>query len=276
MEASWLQELLETPVFSESEIAEMENLFRQVTKEALTQEFCQDLATSFSSSTCRIGKPTIIWQQVHRWFQDKQSDPSASTNTFMKRKAPESSMILKGGTASEISELAFEAKSSRDNAWYDVATFLNYRVLSTGDLLNNNKLEKARKYMIRLCFHGALAWASLFHKGICLIDEEVRVRFAGFGISHDEWANVQNRVRERSIPLEPSECHKIKVGDLVLCYQERPDYAVYVDAHVMEIQRMLHDIKGCRCIFVVRFDDDKIEEKIQLNKICCRPNKSLQ
>ncbi|KNA12994.1 hypothetical protein SOVF_120750 [Spinacia oleracea] len=239
MEASWLQELLETPVFSESEIAEMENLFRQVTKEALTQEFCQDLATSFSSSTCRIGKPTIIWQQVHRWFQDKQSDPSASTNTFMKRKAPESSMILKGGTASEISELAFEAKSSRDNAWYDVATFLNYRVLSTGDL-------------------------------------EVRVRFAGFGISHDEWANVQNRVRERSIPLEPSECHKIKVGDLVLCYQERPDYAVYVDAHVMEIQRMLHDIKGCRCIFVVRFDDDKIEEKIQLNKICCRPNKSLQ
>ena len=43
------------------------------------------------------------------------------------------------------------------------------------------------------------------------------------------------------------------------CFQERLDYAVYVDAHVMEIQRRLHDINGCRCIFVIRFDDDKTE-----------------
>lgn len=231
----WLQELLDTTsVFSESEIAEMENLFRQVRKEALTQEFCQDLATSFSSSTCRIGKPHISWHQVHLWFQNKQKETSAFTNESMSKKAPKTSMVLKGGTASELAELAFEAKSSRDNAWYDVGTFLNYRVLSTGEL-------------------------------------EVRVRFAGFGVSHDEWVNVKIGVRERSIPLEPSECHKIKVGDLVLCYQERQDYAVYVDAHVMEIQRMLHDIMGCRCIFVVRFDDDKTVEKIQLNKMCCRP-----
>ena len=113
------------------------------------------------------------------------------------------------------------------------------------------------------------------------------MRFAGFGNSHDEWVNVREGVRERSIPLEASECHKVKVGDLVLCYQvpfwlslsplflfslschlhviftfmnavqERPDYAVYTDAHVLEIQRRLHDIKGCRCIFVVRFDEDK-------------------
>lgn len=238
MEAPWLQELLATTsVFSESEIAEMENLFRQVRKEALTQEFYQDLATSFSSSTCRIGKPSISWQQVHNWFQDKQKGTFSVINTPMSTlssKAPETSMVLKGGTASEVADLAFEAKSSRDNAWYDVGTFLNYRVLCSGEL-------------------------------------EARVRFAGFGVSHDEWVNVKIGVRERSIPLEPSECHKIKVGDLVLCYQERLDYAVYVDAHVMEIQRLLHDIKGCRCIFVVRFDDDKTEEKVQLSKICCRP-----
>ncbi|KMT01200.1 hypothetical protein BVRB_9g212190 [Beta vulgaris subsp. vulgaris] len=235
MEATGMQESMETTsVFSESEIAEMENLFRQVGKEALTQEFCKDLAISFSSSTCRIGKPDISWEQVDSWFQDKQKDSLAFPNASISRKVPETSIVYKGGTATEIAELAFEANSSRDNAWYDVGTFLSYRVLSTGEL-------------------------------------EARVRFAGFGISHDEWVNVKNRIRERSIPLEPSECHKIKVGDLVLCYQERLDYAVYVDAHVMEIQRRLHDIKGCRCIFVVRFDDDKTEEKIQLNKICCRP-----
>lgn len=223
-----------TSVFSESEIAEMENLFKQVGKEALTQEFCKDLATSFSSSTCHIGKQDISWQQVHNWFQDKQKDPLAFADESMSRKAPEASLVVKGGTASEIAELAFEAKSSRDNAWYDVAAFLNHRVLSTREL-------------------------------------EARVRFAGFGVSHDEWVNVKTGVRERSIPLEPSECHKIRVGDLVLCYQERLDYALYVDAHVTEIQRRLHDIKGCRCIFVVRFDDDKTEEKLPLNKICCRP-----
>ena len=31
--------------------------------------------------------------------------------------------------------------------------------------------------------------------------------------------NVKRGVRERSIPLEHSECHKVKLGDLVLCFQ---------------------------------------------------------
>lgn len=45
------------------------------------------------------------------------------------------------------------------------------------------------------------------------------MRFAGFGKEEDEWVNVRNAVRERSIPLEPSECHKVNVGDLVLCFK---------------------------------------------------------
>lgn len=49
--------------------------------------------------------------------------------------------------------------------------------------------------------------------------KEVRVRFVGFGAEEDEWVNVKNAVRERSIPLEHSECHKLKVGDLVCCFQ---------------------------------------------------------
>lgn len=49
--------------------------------------------------------------------------------------------------------------------------------------------------------------------------QEVRVRFAGFGSEEDEWVNVEKGVRERSIPLEASECHRVKVGDLVLCFR---------------------------------------------------------
>ena len=49
--------------------------------------------------------------------------------------------------------------------------------------------------------------------------QEVRVRFVGFGAEEDEWVNVKKAVRERSLPLEHSECHKVKVGDVVLCFQ---------------------------------------------------------
>lgn len=41
--------------------------------------------------------------------------------------------------------------------------------------------------------------------------------------------------------------------------QERENHAVYCDAFVVEIQRKLHDIRGCRCTFVVRYDHDNIE-----------------
>ena len=55
-------------------------------------------------------------------------------------------------------------------------------------------------------------------KIFCLL-KEVRVRFIGFGAEEDEWVNVQKAVRERSIPFEHSECHKVIVGDLVLSLQ---------------------------------------------------------
>ncbi|CAN0878165.1 Protein SAWADEE HOMEODOMAIN HOMOLOG 1 [Linum grandiflorum] len=70
--------------------------------------------------------------------------------------------------------------------------------------------------------------------------QEVKVRFAGFDYSHDEWVNLKAGVRDRSIPLEASECHKVSVGDLVLCYR-------------------------------VRYDHDDAQEKVGLDWICCRP-----
>ncbi|KAL8139461.1 hypothetical protein V2J09_005482 [Rumex salicifolius] len=225
-------------VFSQSEVAEMENLFREVKEECLSKEFCEDLAASFSSSMARNARPAVSWEEVQSWFKHQKNGSlpqicSANVGPSFD-KLPESSIVIRGSRASELEDLTFEAKSLRDNAWYDVASILNYRLLTTGEL-------------------------------------EARVRFSGFSKSHDEWVNIKNAIRQRSIPLEPSECHRVKVGDLVLCFQERSDHALYVDAHVMEIQRRLHDIKGCRCIFVVRYDDDNVEEKVQLEKICCRP-----
>jgi hypothetical protein len=94
------------------------------------------------------------------------------------------------------------------------------------------------------------------------LSKEVHVRFIGFGAEEDEWVNVKKAVRQRSVPLEHSECHKVKVGDLVLCFQEKRDQAIYYDAHVLEIQRRLHDIRGCRCLFLLRYDHDDSEASI--------------
>ncbi|XP_021907752.1 protein SAWADEE HOMEODOMAIN HOMOLOG 2-like [Carica papaya] len=133
-----------------------------------------------------------------------------------------------------LEELEFEARSSKDGAWYDVDTFLCHRYTCSGEA-------------------------------------EVRVRFVGFGVEEDEWVNVKNAVRERSIPLEHTECHKLKTGDLVLCFQERRDQAIYYDAHVKEIQRRMHDIRGCRCLFLIRYDHDNSEERVRLRRLCRRP-----
>ncbi|XP_024022527.1 protein SAWADEE HOMEODOMAIN HOMOLOG 1 isoform X2 [Morus notabilis] len=245
--------------FTLAEILEMENIYKEVEEQSLGQEFCQDLAMSFSGSSTRAGKSTITWEQVQNWFEDKHKKlhPESTSSAVDKHKelnpesasfelvvhlsdsktssiVPKSSQTPEDEGMMDLHELAYEAKSSKDNAWYDVAAFLTYRFLNTGEL-------------------------------------EVRVRFSGFGKEEDEWVNVRTGVRERSIPLEPSECDKVNVGDLVLCFQEREHHAVYCDAYVVNIQRRLHDLNGCRCIFVIRYDDDDTEERVHLGRICCRP-----
>ncbi|KAI4329207.1 hypothetical protein L6164_021497 [Bauhinia variegata] len=148
--------------------------------------------------------------------------------------AHKSSPESKDKSVADISDVQFEARSMKDGAWYDVASFLTYRIVSSGEL-------------------------------------EARVRFAGFGKEQDEWINVKEAVRERSIPLEPSDCHKVKVGDLVLCFQEREEYAVYCDARVIEIQTRVHDQIDCCCIFVVRYAHDNSKEGVLWDRLCCRP-----
>ncbi|CAN1335237.1 Protein SAWADEE HOMEODOMAIN HOMOLOG 2, partial [Linum perenne] len=101
--------------------------------------------------------------------------------------------------------------------------------------------------------------------------QDVLVRFSGFGPDEDEWINVRKNVRQRSLPCEASECVAVLPGDLILCFQEGKDQALYFDAHVLDAQRRRHDVRGCRCRFLVRYDHDQSEEIVPLRKVCRRP-----
>ncbi|KAG7591755.1 SAWADEE domain [Arabidopsis thaliana x Arabidopsis arenosa] len=241
--------------FTLAEIVDMENLYKELGDQSLHKDFCQTVASTFSCSVNRNGKSTVTWKQIQSWFQEKLkqksqpkfktlpspplqihdlSNPScyAANATFV---GSSTFVQTRKGKASDLADLAFEAKSARDYAWYDVSSFLTYRVLRTGEL-------------------------------------EVRVRFSGFDNRHDEWVNVKTSVRERSIPVEPSECGRVNVGDLLLCFQEREDQALYCDGHVVNIKRGIHDHGRCNCVFLVRYDLDNTEEPLGLERICRRPD----
>ncbi|KAH0877543.1 hypothetical protein HID58_064937 [Brassica napus] len=223
--------------FTLAEIVDMETLFKELGDQSLLKDFCQTVASSFSCSVNRKGKSSITWKQVRLfvqgWFQgrlEKQNQPKFKT-------APSSPLLIvdlsnPGGVrdagSPETVTYAYDQ--------YDVASFMTYRYLRTGEL-------------------------------------EVRVRFSGFDNQHDEWVNVQTSVRERSIPVEPSECGRVKVGELLLCFQQdREDEALYCDAHVVNIKRGVHDHRSCNCVFVVRYEFDGTEETLGLESICRRPD----
>ncbi|CAN0878157.1 Protein SAWADEE HOMEODOMAIN HOMOLOG 1 [Linum grandiflorum] len=225
---------------------EMKKLYGEKGEETLLPDFCKGIASTFSFFDSVSRNRAITWQQVQSWFVEchGKAQPESTESPMpldmlveppdVETTVPKPKVWKVGAKAADLSELIYEAKSTRDNAWYDVGTFLNYRVAYTGNL-------------------------------------EVKVRFAGFDYSHDEWVNLKAGVRDRSIPLEASECHKVSVGDLVLCYRERFEQSLYYDAHVLEIRRQKHEPDCCDCIFVVRYDHDDAQEKVGLDWICCRP-----
>ncbi|GLT85453.1 hypothetical protein SLE2022_036430 [Rubroshorea leprosula] len=201
------------------QVEKMENSFTGSSEEVLDTDFCQKTARSFNCSSGCAGKPIVKWTEVQNWFinRPQEGPPKVASSTNASKE--------EGEKVPDLSELEFEARSSKDGAWYDVETFLAHTFLSSGEA-------------------------------------EVQVRFVGFGAEEDEWVNVKKAVRVRSIPFEHSECHKVKVGDLVLCLQERRDQAIYYDAHVIEIEKKMHDIRGCRCVFLIRYDHDNTEASI--------------
>ncbi|KAK1416745.1 hypothetical protein QVD17_25861 [Tagetes erecta] len=271
--------------FNQAEIAEMEAILQAHRIAMPERQVLVSLAEKFSKSEERLGKIEVQMKQVWNWFQNRRyairakaaktpgklnmphvtpvdssmvkvvpqvtqphaassvnartlpqapqhpTVPSASVRTFPQ--APQQLPAFSGRVA-DNSQMEYEAKSARDGAWYDVATFLSHRSLETGD-------------------------------------PEVFVRFAGFGAEEDEWVNVRKNVRQRSLPCEASECVAVLPSDLILCFQEGKEQALYFDAHVLDAQRRRHDVRGCRCRFLVRYDHDQSEEIVALRKICRRP-----
>ncbi|EOY13134.1 hypothetical protein QUC31_002177 [Theobroma cacao] len=255
--------------FTPTEVAEMETILQEHHNQMPVREILVSLAEKFSESADRKGKIVVQFKQVWNWFQNRRyairaksskvpgklnitsmprddvnpvrtvPQPVAATmpppvTAPMPVAMPASTVPGAGRPMSEHSYMEFEAKSSRDGAWYDVSTFLAHRYLDTGD-------------------------------------PEVQVRFAGFGPEEDEWVNIRKHVRQRSLPCEASECVAVLPGDLILCFQEGKDQALYFDAHVLDAQRRRHDVRGCRCRFLVRYDHDQSEEIVPLRKVCRRP-----
>ncbi|KAF8103677.1 hypothetical protein N665_0186s0045 [Sinapis alba] len=257
--------------FNMAEVTEMEAILLQHNVAMPSRHILEDLAEKFSESVERKGKIVVQFKQIWNWFQNRRYalrargnkapgklnvssmphgvditnqmrnvlPPSAGPkpthmtgNLPVMTTAPSIPGVMRSG--SDNSYLEFEAKSARDGAWYDVQDFLAHRNLETGD-------------------------------------PEVQVRFAGFEVEECEWINVKKHVRQRSLPCEASECVAVLAGDLVLCFQEGKDQALYFDAKVLDAQRRRHDVRGCRCRFLVRYSHDQTEEIVPLRKICRRP-----
>ncbi|GAB2284453.1 hypothetical protein Dimus_018904 [Dionaea muscipula] len=235
------------------EVAQMEAILHEHKNQMPAKEMIEGLADKFSKSAERAGKITVQGKQVWNWFQNKRyalrakmvKSPGKLTVIPMPREDVASFRITPQGpppvpapsggkSAPENSQMEFEAKSARDGAWYDVQGFLSHRYLETGD-------------------------------------PEVLVRFVGFGPEEDEWINVRRNVRQRSLPCESTECVVVLPGDLILCFQEGKEQALYFDAQVLDAQRRRHDVRGCRCRFLVRYVHDQTEEIVPLRKLCRRP-----
>ncbi|XBH91766.1 hypothetical protein VPH35_083058 [Triticum aestivum] len=254
-----------TTRFSPSEIARMEKLVSSDRKEqVLVDSFCQKLVEEFNRSPARVGSRALQATQLPAstpkpaslptTSEEKPlaSEPDALVSEIKTSASEEKALALDTSISNnedalspdlpkettdkvpEFEDLQFEAKSSKDSAWYDVALFLAHRKTSLGEV-------------------------------------EVRVRFIGYGAEEDEWVNVRKAVRQQSIPLESSECRSIVKGDLVLCFKESNDEALHFDAHVVDVQRKQHDIRGCRCLFHVEYDHDQSQEMVNLKRISRRP-----
>ncbi|KAJ7518733.1 hypothetical protein O6H91_20G005500 [Diphasiastrum complanatum] len=166
---------------------------------------------------------------------EKLNDATGASDLSISRKsATATGVVPQAKKTNDVQELEFEAKSARDSAWYDVSMFLDHRISDAGE-------------------------------------PEVKVRYTGFGPEEDEWVHIKTAVRQRSLPCEVLECVAVLPGDLILCFQEGSEQALYYDAHILDVQRRRHDVRGCRCRFWVRYLHDQSEEVVPLRKVCRRP-----
>jgi hypothetical protein len=54
----------------------------------------------------------------------------------------------------------------------------------------------------------------------CVVNQQVLVRFPGFGVEEAEWIDVRTcTLRQRSVPYKATECADVHIWDPVLCYK---------------------------------------------------------
>ncbi|KAK1370119.1 SAWADEE domain-containing protein [Heracleum sosnowskyi] len=225
--------------FTTAEIEKMEKSLNETGDKCLNVEFFKKLARSFNSASGRAGKPKLKWSEVQSWYQNRQlesasKDKKPDTSTLNEPDVTTLTSKDAGDSEHDYSKLKFEARSSKDGAWYDVEKFVTYR---------NSRSKQT----------------------------EARVRFVGYGPEDDEWLNVKESIRECSLGIDHSECQILKPGVHVVCFQEKNDFAKYYDAHIVDIKRKMHDARGCRCDFRIRYNHDNVEETVDLNRLYRRP-----
>ncbi|GKV16441.1 hypothetical protein SLEP1_g27081 [Rubroshorea leprosula] len=154
--------------FTANEVAEMEAILQEHHNGMPSKEMLTSLAEKFSESADRKGKIVVQFKQIWNWFQNRRyairaklskvpgklnvssipRDESVPVRNVpqpvaasipahmtapMATSVPPALVATAGRASSETSFMEFEAKSARDGAWYDVATFLAHRYLDTGD-----------------------------------------------------------------------------------------------------------------------------------------------
>ncbi|KAI0512043.1 hypothetical protein KFK09_012678 [Dendrobium nobile] len=223
--------------FMHNEVIEMEACLKGLKNAIPAREMICALAEKFSALPLRAGKTVVQPKQVWNWFQNRRYSQRAKVKAPVNQNVPppitrdDSVHFRNVGQPASISQSIPQGQNSVENSQ------LEFEAKSARD--------------------GA--WL------------EVRVRFSGFGIEEDEWINVRRCVRQRSLPCENMECIAVLPGDLILCFQEGKEQALYFDAHILDAQRRRHDVRGCRCRFLVRYDHDQSEEIVPLRKVCRRP-----
>uniref|UniRef100_A0A0E0HR39 SAWADEE domain-containing protein n=1 Tax=Oryza nivara TaxID=4536 RepID=A0A0E0HR39_ORYNI len=232
----------------------MEARLQQLNNAIPHRSVIQALADKFTSSPARSGKVAVqpkqgrvLWRAARLNLKQSRLEMAhvKFKNSMDNSKPPDAPVLLVNIPLRPLIALVSTPvmlqpplrqlpKKEHQASWYDVAAFLSHRLFESGD-------------------------------------PEVRVRFSGFGAEEDEWINVRKCVRQRSLPCESTECVAVLPGDLILCFQEGKEQALYFDARVLDAQRRRHDVRGCRCRFLVRYDHDHSEEIVPLRKVCRRP-----
>ncbi|VAI52228.1 unnamed protein product [Triticum turgidum subsp. durum] len=220
--------------FTQAEVAKMEEVLRELDAKP-KRPVIQGLIDHFNASPDRSGdgKVPVQYNQVRNWFHNRRSAQSQRSRKMMLPPVNEEHHPVTGSYSGNISS-------------------------------DGGHVQFEAKSARNGAWYDVAAFLS--HRFIDTRDPEVLVRFCWLGPEEDEWIDVCKGVRLRSL-----QCVAVLPGDLILCFKEGKEQAQYFDAHVLQVQRRRHDVRGCRCRFLVCYDHDHSEEFVPLSKVCRRP-----